>query len=104
MPLRTSVLLALIPLALGLVRQDPCSMAPVAAAPDQSACHETQDQDSSDAGNCAATCEKACRPSMVLTTRLPAPGALVSALDAPRAIASRPLPLVAHAIDHIPLA
>lgn len=104
MPLRTSVLVALIPLALGLVGQHPCSMAPVAATSNKSACHETPDQDSSDAGDCAANCEKACRPSMVLTSRLPATGAPILVLDAPRAVASRTLPLVAHAIDHIPLA
>lgn len=102
MPLKTFVLVALIPLALGLVRQHPCPMAPAAPTSTKSACHETENQDS--AGDCAANCEKACRPSMVLTPRLPAPGAPVPALDGPRAIASRTLPLVANAIDHIPLA
>jgi hypothetical protein len=101
---RTYVLIALTSLALGLVGQRPCAMAPEAPAPSESACHEPQDHDSSNAGDCDPSCQKACQPSMVLTSALPAAGVLVPALDAPRVLATRVLPLVSHAIDHIPLA
>lgn len=101
---KTYVLTALLSLTVGLIGPNPCPMAPAAPTPSESACHETENQDSSDAGDCDLGCQKACQPSMVLAQALPAAGVLRPALDAPHVAAALTLPLVSQAIDHIPLA
>lgn len=101
---KTYVLAVLISLTLGLVGPHPCPMTPAPPAASEGACHETQERESSDAGDCDAACKAACQASMVLPSALSANGVLAPALGTPRFVDVRTLPLVADAIDHIPLA
>lgn len=101
---KSYVLTALLSLTVGLIGPHPCRMALEAPTPSQSSCHEAENQDRSEAGDCDLGCQKACQPSMVLTQALPAAGILLPVLDRPQVPDALTLPLVSQAIDHIPLA